>query len=66
VGLGGRHPAAAAGSTGRGREGGREGGKGVSSSELTPPRTAEQEVAFFDQSKTGELMNRLSADTTGR
>ncbi|GAB5037729.1 Hypothetical protein NocV09_10100070, partial [Nannochloropsis oceanica] len=25
-----------------------------------------QEIAFFDQSKTGELMNRLSADTTGR
>ena len=24
-----------------------------------------QDVAFFDQNKTGELMNRLSADTTG-
>jgi ABC-type multidrug transport system fused ATPase/permease subunit len=25
----------------------------------------QQDVGFFDQAKTGELMNRLSADTTG-
>jgi ABC-type multidrug transport system fused ATPase/permease subunit len=25
-----------------------------------------QDVGFFDQQKTGELMNRLASDTTGR
>lgn len=29
-------------------------------------RITVQDVAFFDQQKTGELMNRLASDTTGR
>ena len=31
---------------------------------VTPPQVVSQPMSFFDKNKTGELMNRLSSDTT--